>query len=116
MSPWEMKVHLDFLSEHLEPDANADRVLRRLDRFVNAWGAAWAHYETSDEGLPTYKQLIAEMRQDLGALGGEEIALRNKVKLYFALDQIIFLNAIERPPAAKLVTAGPGGIDRRIAS
>ena len=66
--------------------------------------------------MPDYKQLITQVRQDLGALGGEEIALRNKVKLYFALDQIIFLNAIERPPAAKLVTAGPGGIDRRIAS
>jgi hypothetical protein len=116
MSPWEMQVHVDFLTEHLEPDARAEQVLRRLDRFINAWGAAWAHYEVSDKGLPTYKQLIADVREGLAALGGEEIALRNKVKLYFALDQIIFLNAIERPPAAKLVTAGPRGIDHRIAS
>jgi hypothetical protein len=116
MSPWEMQVHLDYLAEHLEHGADAERVLRRMDRFINAWGSAFAHYGTDDAGLPAYKQLITRVREDLAALGGEAIALSNKVKLYFAFDQIIFLNAIDRPAAAKLVTAGPHGIERRVAS
>ena len=105
MSPWEMQGHLSFLVEQLKSPALAQPVLRQMDRFIYAWGAAWARYESADEGLPIYREMVADIRRELSRTDGSAIELRNNVKLQFAIEQLILLNAIERPPAAKLVAA-----------
>jgi hypothetical protein len=102
MSPWEMQAHLSFLMSHVESQSAARRVHQRLDRFIYAWGALWARFETSDEGLPAYRQLLREVRGDMARLGAGTIRLRNTMKLDATLRQLIFANAVERPDPADL--------------
>jgi aspartyl/asparaginyl beta-hydroxylase len=115
MSPWEIRCHLAFLAEQAAPDPLLDTVLKRLDKFADAWAAAWARFGTDDEGLPTYRQLIAGARRDLNALGGARLLLRNELELYLALDQLVFQMAVA-PPAEPLRPAAPQGGEQRLAS
>lgn len=96
MSPWEMRCHLAFLVERLNPDPLIPRVVKYVERFIDAWAAAWAHFGTGDEGLPSYARLIQQARIDLSKLGGEQIALTNRWPLYHMLDQLIFSMALPR--------------------
>jgi hypothetical protein len=94
MSPWEIRCHMAFISEHLEPDPRAEPVLRRLDKFEDAWAGAWARFGTSGEGIPTYRGLLSSVMQDLVTLGVTELSLRNELQLPLVLDQLIFQMAI----------------------
>jgi hypothetical protein len=96
MSPWEMRCHLAFLIERLNPDPLIPRVVKYVERFIDAWAAAWAHFGTDDEGLPSYARLIQQARVDLSKLGGERIALENRWPFYHMLDQLIFSMALPR--------------------
>jgi len=107
MSPWEMQAHLSFLMGHVVSPSAARSVHQRLDRFIYAWGALWARFETSDEGLPAYRQLLREVRADMVQLGAGTIRLRNNMKLDFTLKQLIFVNAVERPDTAALGAPRP---------
>lgn len=102
MSPWEMRCHLAFLIEYLEPSPPLAIALERVERFIDSWAAAWARFGTDDEGRPTYAQLLQELRTDLTDLGGgEQIQLRNGVRLYRVLEQLILQVALA-PPSAQL--------------
>ena len=94
MSPWEIRCHMAFITEHLEPDPQSDAVLERLDKFEDAWAAGWARFGTSDEGIPTYRDLLTAVKRDLVALGVAQISLRNELQLAMVLDQLIFQMAI----------------------
>ena len=116
MSPWEMQVHLEFIGSQLGPaEAAASAVMRRMSKFVTEWTALWVQYETRDEGLPAYRSLSASVQHDLAALRGEGIRLINNTPLYFAMQQLIFLNAIERPPAHQLRAATHQSAARNVA-
>jgi len=116
MSPWEMQVHLEFIGSQLGPaEAAASAVMRRMSKFVTEWTALWVQHETRDEGLPAYRSLSASVQHDLAALRGEGIRLTNNTPLYFALQQLIFLNAIERPPAHQLRAATHQSVARNVA-
>lgn len=114
MSPWEIRCHVAFVAEHAQPDPMADRAFRRLDRFIEAWAAAWAQFGESDDGLPTYRELIATTRRDLGVLGGSHLILRNELELYHVLDQLIFTMAAAPPQATSFRAATVG--EQRLAS
>ena len=116
MSPWEMKVHIDYLVEHALPDPLLGPVMKRLDKFLEAWGAAWAQFGADDGGLPTYKQLIETMRDDLDAIGGDNIALQNKRSLYFILTQLVFANALPWARIKEHATQAESLGSRRVAS
>jgi hypothetical protein len=111
MSPWEMRAHFAFFREHAVPGGKLDIVLRRMDRFASSWTALWAQFGTSDEGVPAYRQLLAEARADLVASGAGEVDLRNELTLLTVLDQIVFHPAINVPNVAA-VTSG----ERQLAS
>jgi hypothetical protein len=99
MSPWEMRCHLAFLAEQANPDPVLAKVIQRVEQFIDAWAAAWAHFGTRDEGHSSYAPLIQQARVDLAKLGGDRITLRNRWPLYHMLDQLIFQMALPRPAA-----------------
>jgi len=94
MSPWEIRQHLEFILDGAPAHHLLDRVEKRLDRFAVAWHAAWARFGTSDEGLPEYAAILDRIRTDLQAMGGQQILLRNRVKLGVALEALIFRTAL----------------------
>jgi len=114
MSPWEIRCHIALVAEHAMPDPVLDKVLRRMDRFVDEWGATFAQFGTDDEGLPTYRRLLLTTRQDLNTLGGAELQLRNEVPVYRVLDELIFAMALAGPKVTALGAASGG--DQRLAS
>lgn len=115
MSPWEIRCHVAFLAEQAVPDPLLDAVLARIDRFVDAWAAAWARFGPDREGLAAYHGLIAAAKRDLVALGGARLLLRNELQLLLVLDQLVFQMAMA-PPAEPLRAAAPQGPGQRLAS
>lgn len=114
MSPWEIRCHVAFVAEHAVPDPLLETVFKRLERFVEDWAAAWARFGTADEGLTTYRELIATTRRDLAALGGGHLVLRNEIELYHVLDQLVFTMAAAPPKATSFRAAAVG--EQRLAS
>lgn len=98
MSPWEMRQHVDYVLDHAPAEAREGKLAKRLDRFITSWHAAWAQFGTSDEGLPTYHELIGRMRGDLAELNAQEVKLQNQQGLGFVLDALVLWNAVD-PPA-----------------
>lgn len=98
MSPWEIRCHVDYVVDHLIPGQPVAPALRRIERFINAWEAAWTQFGTADEGLPVYRDLLTRIRQDLEAVGAEKIMLRNEQNLANMLGSLVFWNALARTP------------------
>lgn len=94
MTAWEIRCHIEYVTAAIQHGSSADLVLRQLDRFAAVWQATWSLYEDSDDGLPAYRSLIAAARQDIAALGADEILLFNHISLSAALSALIFNNAI----------------------
>ncbi|HET7316763.1 MAG TPA: aspartyl/asparaginyl beta-hydroxylase domain-containing protein [Sphingomicrobium sp.] len=115
MSPWEVRIHIDYLLGHSLPDPKLDQVKARLDRFVCGWQGAWARFADSDAGLPVYRQLIEAIRLDLQQIRGGHIMLDNTQTLYFFLDRMVFTHALI-PPRRPGMTAVPAQGARRLAS
>jgi hypothetical protein len=100
MSPWELRCHLAFLESEVVAHPRLDAVLRRLERLAFEWGAAWAAYADSVEGVPAFRQLLQELGQDLGQLQGQEIFMSNGLPLYQVLARLVFEVAIAQPSGA----------------
>ena len=97
MSPWELQIHLDEMLEWAIDAPQLDAVRQRLDRLVAGWIAAWTRFETSDDGLPTYRHLLDSTRHDLQTIGGQAIMMRNTQPLYPVLEKFVFDNLIASP-------------------
>lgn len=115
MSPWEIRCHVAFIAEQAVADPLLAPVMRRIDKFVDAWAAVWARFGTADEGIPAYQQLIAVARRDLDGLGGARLVLRNELALCLVLDQLVFQMAVAPPRAADSFRNVEVG-ERRLAS
>ena len=107
MPPTDMRWLFDFVVDHTNDQERLEPVLKRMDRFLCAWTAAWARFGKDDEGLPAYRELISSVQRDLDSLRGHEITLRNGIKFYYALNQLIFCNALDSERAEE--KAGSGG-------
>ena len=94
MSPWEIRCHAAFVAEHARPDPLVPVVMARVERLADNWAALWARFGDADDGVDAYCRLLAAARQELAGLGGSHLELDNELKLYFVLDQLIFLNAV----------------------
>lgn len=112
MSPWEIRCHVAYLAEHSPKGPELDRLLKRLDRFADAWAALWSHFGTADQGLPAYSKLLAEAREGLKA-DAEAVELDNELSFYIALDQSVFVMAIHPTVQMKLHGTAP---QQRVAS
>ena len=116
MSPWEIRCHLAFLKEHALPHPQLDAVFKAFDKFVCAWGAAWARFEASDEGLPTYRELMTSIRRELNDLRGGGIQLDNGKPLYFFVEQLVFIYAIADQRGSKPAATAQPSAGARVAS
>ena len=94
MTPWEIRLHVEYLLEHSKADPKLADVQRALERFVAAWHGAWARFADDDSGIPVYRELIEAVRRDLHGIGGEKILLDNTQTLYFFLDRMVFTHAL----------------------
>lgn len=94
MSSWELAAHLEFLKSEAVAHPKLPAVLSRLEEFAEDWAAAWARFGAADDGLETYADLLETVKADLGASGGGEILLRNRLPLFLALDHMVFLNLL----------------------
>lgn len=116
MSPWEIQCHIAYLAERTMPDPMVAPVMKRLDRFKTAWAAAWARFGTSDEGIETYRQLIAATRDDLYAMDADHLVLSNGRALFFFLDALLFANAVAQDKTRKLIEPTAPFGEQRLAS
>lgn len=92
MSSWELRCHISDLLELAIEAPELPAVRLRLDRLIAGWNAAWSQFETDDSGLPAYRELVTSARQDLLALGVEEVLMRNGQLLYHVLERFLFQN------------------------
>jgi hypothetical protein len=116
MSPWEVQCHITYLAERTIADPMVGPVMKRLDKFRTAWAAAWARFGTSDDGLETYRQLIATTRDDLYAMDADHLVLSNGRALFFFLDALLFANAVAQDKTRKLIEATAADGEQRLAS
>ena len=106
MSPWEIRGHVAFLAGEAQPHPALAAVMKRLDKFADAWSALWARFGDSDEGVAAYRELATRTRAELQSLGANQIQLNNELDLAFVLDQLVFIMAVAAPAAAPLRAAG----------
>lgn len=106
MSPWEIRGHIAFLAGEAEPHPRLEPVMRRLDKFADAWSALWAQFGDSDEGIAAFHELAARSRAELESLGAAQVQLKNELDLAFVLDQLVFVMAVANPAAPPLRAAG----------
>ncbi len=97
MSPWEVRNHLAFLWEEVQPHPALAQVRAKLDRFVHEWGAVWAAHGPAPEAVPTYRQLLQLLWHDLSRVDGMGIVLKNGVQLYQMVHRLIVQQAVAIP-------------------
>jgi hypothetical protein len=94
MSPWELKCHLRFLEEEAKPHPLLDQTMRRLDKLAYEWGALWAAYADTPQGVPEFQKLLHEAGQDLVRLGTHDALLKNELPLFHVLGRLVFEVAV----------------------
>jgi hypothetical protein len=99
MSPWEMRCHLAFVAEQAGTDPAVAAVLDRVERFIDAWAAAWAHFGSEEAGRPAYSRLLESVRADVAGLCAPQLQLPNELELQRVLEQLIFEMALGSTPA-----------------
>lgn len=58
MTPWELRNHLQFILDHVEPHPRAAVVERQAARFIANWQALWARHGESRDGWPAYRAAL----------------------------------------------------------
>jgi hypothetical protein len=109
MSPWEMRCHLAFLADHARPDPLLAQVLDTVERFIDEWTAVWVQFGVEDAGRPVYGSLLLRLRQDLAALDGGKLRLKNDWPVYGMLESLLLQVALSRSqvqPAPASFTSG----------
>lgn len=101
MSPWELRCHVEFLLDHCPPAPALEPIRQRLSRLLDAWTAEWAVSGEDRARIPAYLALVTAARDDLAALGADQVRLTNGLPLLYCLRQIVFLMAAERPEQAR---------------
>lgn len=94
MTPWELREHIGFLLREAVPDPRLAAIQRALSLFTRSWQANWACHGEDRNGWPRYRQLLDDLRNELGAHGGNQVGLRNEVGLMHALDGCVFAVAL----------------------
>jgi len=116
MSPWEFRAHVAYIAEHALPHPLLVPVLKRLDDFASDWAAVWVEHETSDDGWPEYLRLLDELKADLSTSGGAAIQLKNRLRFFLVLDNMVLQSLFADPLAVAAKAEAAGGIRQKLAS
>lgn len=60
MTPWELRNHMQFILDHVEPHPALPFVQRQAARFVVGWQALWARHGEDRAGWPAYRATLDE--------------------------------------------------------
>lgn len=105
MSPWEIRCHAAFIFGHAAEHPRVPALRERIDRFADAWGAVWAQFGPTPQGLPAYRRLLAECRAEIMQPENKDVALTNEALIASVLDSLIFGPALAPVPASGNVVA-----------
>lgn len=94
MTPWEIRSHIAFMQGEAMPHPKLPAVIDVLATFVREWQALWACYGEQREGWPRYRALLDATKPEVEARGGNEIFLRNGVRVMDALEAWVFVAAL----------------------
>lgn len=103
MPPYELQYHLQNLCSHVVPFPQMPLLEKRLDRFVAAWFAAWARFGASEEGFPTYGELIARVQRDISLMCGKHVQLDNGKTFLFFFERFLLASALSKKVIAGLM-------------
>jgi hypothetical protein len=105
MSPWEIKGHVAFVAGEAVPHPSFGAVMKRLDKFIDAWASLWARFGPAEEEISRYLELATRSRLELDLLGINDIKLKNELELGLVLDQLVFSVGVAAPVAAPAVSS-----------
>ncbi len=118
MNPWEIRGQAAILLRQCPPSSALDTVALHLDRFADAWTAAWAEHEEPAKAAAAFRALAnGAFSEMVKTPGGADIRLANGTQLFKVLMQIVFENATEsdRVKASKAAALAAHS-DQRLAS
>lgn len=58
MTPWELRNHVQFILDSVEPDSERAAVQRIASRFILVWHATWARHGDAPEGWSAYREVL----------------------------------------------------------
>lgn len=90
MTPWEMRAHVAFALSEAVPHRNSPPIHQRLLTFVRDWHGLWSACGERRDDWPRYRALLDAARDDLLALGTQEVKLTNTIGLMAALEAWVF--------------------------
>lgn len=94
MTPWEVRLHYQFLVGESKPHPSLPLIQQLMVVFGHRWQALWSRYGDDAGGLARYRAEIDSVRQDLHVLGIDQVTLKNGVGLMEALNAWIFTPAL----------------------
>lgn len=114
MTPWELRNHLQFILDYVEPDPGLSVVQRQAARFIANWQALWARHGESRDGWPAYRAALDAFARCMETCG-EGLRLTNGMRFMATLRSMVLGVALadrdERPLIDEqrlLVEAGRG--------
>lgn len=106
MSPWEIRCHVAFIREFIDPGPIMTKAMKVIDDFIDAWSAAWAQFGTDQNGRLVYAKLIHDVRSALAQVGSDKLRLTNGLPLFRVFDQLVLQVALAEGPSEEGPEAG----------
>lgn len=88
MTPWELRSHIQFILDHVEPNPRLATVQRQAARFVVNWQALWARYGESRDGWPAYREALNTFTGHMET-NAEELQLINGMRFMATLRSMV---------------------------
>lgn len=88
MTPWELRNHLQFILDYIEPHPQTAIIQRRAARFIANWQALWARHGESRDGWPAYRAALDAFARDIQACG-EALRLVNGMRFMATLRSMV---------------------------
>lgn len=100
MTPWELRNHLQFILDYVEPNPGLPVVQRQAARFIANWQALWARHGENRDGWPAYRAALDAFARYIETYG-EALRLINGMRFMATLRSMVLSVALadrdERP-------------------
>lgn len=104
MTPWELRNHVQFILENVEPHPDLAAVQRQAARFVIEWQALWARHGEGRDGWPRYREALDAFARRMEAQA-KPLRLVNGMRFMATLRSMVLGVALadrhERPSASE---------------